>query len=257
MFTLSLYHKPGKDSQARHVFDLSSYQSPLIALQNHCKPALGSPRYWTFARWNDGVQRVKHNGTTAILLEYPKSVTNELTQAIKQLGFQTYVLTFDNTIAAIFPLEQEATFTQHCRLVSVLCELLGINGVSSDTIKPTYLIKPTDDAQIVEYPGEIIPSGFIRDTHDMDTDFNRWTGAAISQPTPVITERTIKVNLDTADAEAKLKRLADLSKEVKAEPKSQSDEAFDRMDDAVVRLAASVEEFGKAAADLRKQMGGQ
>ena len=255
MFTLSLYHKPGKDAQVSSVLNLDTAPNPLILLQNLCKDqktTVGLPRYWTFARWNGGVQRVKHNGTTAILLEYPKSVTYELTKAINRLGFRTYVLTFDNTIAAIFPLEQEASFTQHCRLVSVLCELLGINGVSSDTIKPTYLIKPTDDANVLEFPGEIIPSGFIRASYDMDAEFNRWTGSL-----PTGSPQNVAIAIDPSTNPTGFVINADKFV-VTSNGKTidVNDRMFASLEQATEQAISSVFKIKGQLADLRKQIEG-
>lgn len=246
MFTVTRFERRGRKSPVidTNAIDVTNPIQDINALIKIQSTRIKQPRYWSFCDWNGSHGKSNYRAASAIVLEYVDSCNfKAVYDGIVALGLLCWVIETENGNAFVFPLGTDIEAAQYTRIASVLAEVFAQPYLVDGSAAATFLFTPRDNKKAyVVHGGQPISSSFISETYEVKTDVTKWyyNPASSGDFTVCIDGGAIK-SLSIASPQA---------------PQFRFDEAFDRMDDAIVMLSASVEEFGKAAAELRKQMSG-
>ncbi|ALR21897.1 hypothetical protein ATN00_17965 [Sphingobium baderi] len=199
------------------------------------------PRFWSFCDWNGEHGKAHYLNASAIVLEYVDGVDfKAIVSGIESLDLLSWIMETENGYAFVFPLGTDIEAAQYTRIASVLAEVFAQPYLVDGSAAATFLFTPLDNkkAQTL-HSGQPISGSFISETYEVKTDVTKWY---FNSASTFIEGGNIKPEAIAPTV---------------AKPQFRFDDAFDRMDDAIVILAASLEEFGKAATEFRKQMGDQ
>ena len=243
MFMVTRFERRGRKSpviDTNHI-DVTNPIQDINALIKMQSTRIKQPRFWSFCDWNGAHGKAYFVNASAIALEYVDGVDfKAVVDGIEALDLLTWIIETENGTAFVFPLETDIESAQYTRIASVLAEAFAQPYLVDGSAAATFLFTPRDGKKAsVLHAGKPISGSFISETYEVRADVTNW----YFSPAPTF----------DVVAESKANGVAIATQ---AAPTFRFDEAFDRMGDAIVMLAASVEEFGKAATQIRKQMDG-
>ena len=134
----------------------------------------GEPRYWSFASFafkRHDKSAISCN--TTIVLEYAKHAMSDVLAELADMNVAHWIVdtetSSENRFAVIIPTTEailnEQRSNRYTRAASVLIDQIGVNGVISGSIAPTFLIRPIGNAIVQGFPGNVLDvTAFIADT---------------------------------------------------------------------------------------------